>query len=145
MKKIALLVIVSLLIGAFGCLAESIDLSSMDDSSIKDLFEKVQLEMHNRGIPRKGELAEGVYRVGTDIASGSYNILANNSYISYYYIFSSEELYNEYLAFQQKANVWVYTLDVSPDQPLKIDLSDGEVLLVDKGLIVEEVINSFAP
>lgn len=146
MKKIvvSMVLVVALAIGLFGCLADGFDFSAMSDEEVTALIESARQELLSRGVLRSGELLQGIYVVGKDIASGVYNAVngEHSTFSCYYYLFPSKEVYD--LAIQYSLDI---TPDVVTDKSTRLDLTDGMVLVVDVGsmFLEQQTTNMLAP
>lgn len=78
MKHIVRTVIMAVCVLMLGitAFAADIDLASLGDEELKQLYEDVRIEMVNRGLPASKEitLREGKFIVGEDILPGTYTI-----------------------------------------------------------------------
>jgi hypothetical protein len=78
MKKIVRIVVTAACVLLLGitAFASDIDLASLEDDQLKQLYEEVRAEMVNRGLPVSKEitLREGKFIVGEDILPGTYTI-----------------------------------------------------------------------
>jgi hypothetical protein len=149
MKRLVLLIVALLLVSVISVSAEGIDLSDMTSDEISSLYESVLDEMYSRGILRSGELQEGVYYIGVDVAPGAYNISSSDEYYSRYYVFESQDIYDKFLELNKNVPLYIdanqLNAKITEDSP-KIDLRDGNILIVLYGSIkLEEVRNLLMP
>lgn len=73
MKKLVCLLAVLMLL-ATSAMAETVDLSKMDDVALEKLLTEVQQEVVARGIEKSCEFKQGTYLCGVDIPEGTYNV-----------------------------------------------------------------------
>jgi len=149
MNKLVMLLAFILVFSFTTVLAESIDFSEMSNDEVSSLYNGIREEMFNRGIARSGELCEGEYVVGKDIAPGAYNISSTDEYYSTYYLFTDSELYAAFKELQKSLPVYIECTHLSSmmdDGTTKIDLKEGDVLLINyNGVKLEELKSSLMP
>ena len=129
MKKVVAALMMLLLLSTSFCFAEnSIDLKNYSDEELKSLYFSVKEEMSDRGIGRIGDLYDGVYIVGTDIAPGMYKITAPES--AYFYVFWSMDNYNDYIDLKSREAIIIDGKLITEDYVYKLELKEGYVVLV---------------
>ncbi len=75
MKKILLIVLLTLMIMAMPVFAQESEVRSLSDAQLRELYETVKAEISRRGLDAvEMTLAEGRYIIGKDIPAGSYTI-----------------------------------------------------------------------
>ena len=136
--------------------AESSDLdqfvSSLSDQDVLCLFDIVKNEIEVRGLSHTGELLEGVYYVGEDIASGTY-ILTNskeNSISATCYYFETKEEFEKIKEAFSDLSMYMDPLKMivlTPKNEKRLVMNDGGVIFVWNGTIklTEEVENGLKP
>lgn len=130
MKKLGFMVVaIALILCLSVSFAESvIDLGSYSNEELQSLYFSIKDEMSSRGIGRVGDLYEGTYIVGNDIAPGYYKITAPKS--AYFYVFWNIDNYNAYLDLKSKEAITVDGQLVTEEDIYGLDLKEGYVVLV---------------
>lgn len=149
MKKIAVLLALLMSL-ALSCVAEDIDLKAMTDEEISLLIERLQEESSRRGMTKSGELSEGIFVVGEDIAPGMYKFSNNKEDISaQVLVLPSMEVYDASKLVEPF--VFLKTIQFEYDYIKESDwkyyrLEEGNVVIVSRGRVkVESVINTLSP
>lgn len=112
--------------------AETIDLSSMSDDELLDMYHAIWTEMDKRAIEKSDYIYPGKYMVGRDILPGRYVIKYEATETSHFWIAVFTYLDEEHFSSDEYAEG--YNL-VDGDEVF-LDLQDGIVLTIDKGTAI---------
>ena len=145
MKRIAgVLLAVILLLLATATAEQSFD--SMSDAELKSLYESVNNEMRERELLSVGVLNAGQYIAGTDIVEGTYSISSPGTSKAYYFVFPSQELYDDFNKLKLQLNIMMNISTVSEDQPVRIVLKNNAILYIPQGSVkIERIYDALSP
>ena len=143
MKKFAVVISILLLVFCyFSAFGEGIDLDSLNDDELSELYDNVREEMFARGVIIEEDFAFGDYVVGKDIRAGSYTLIFSN------------------VVNRTGAQVYIYKTSVKDENGLvfhefvrnngnvSISLEDGMLLSIKQisaSMRITNVRSSFAP
>ena len=105
--------------------AESLDLSSMTDDEIVDLYDKLTNEIVTRGMEKTATLPAGKYIAGKDIPVGSYIITCSTDESHHGIVWASsptDDLSSEY------PSVLYEHVSFSTEEKFKITMEEGGIL-----------------
>ena len=149
MKRVVgliLAVVVVLCLASVTAFSENVDFSTYSNDELVSFYNKLKDEMLSRGIARSGDLEAGMYVVGVDIAEGSYNVSSADGHAVYYFVYESQELYEEYLDLSSRMDITTDNRLIGSDNTAKIDLKNGQILnIMYSPMHLEEVLNTLMP